>query len=231
MSLISISQESAFFSEYKRLRKGAPGLTSAIVKCLSKLAIMDSAKKLGLRKGKTLILENLHEMDVFMDYCIYSYRKGGKNAIQRYIDRCDPAEESDEWILLRAMLHSHYSIFQVRAIERGKGLTLFDLLCGEDILLFDVGLSNTATQGMMFAGRILPLGAYYMTSGAFIPLNRVLVERTVVPSAERLLSKVNRRTESVITPDDEDRFSTEIIRAALRDGMMERIAYTEIAGE
>jgi len=231
MGFMSLLHDYTLFSEYKRLRKAVPNLTSAIVKCLSKPAIMDCAKKLGLRKGKNLILENMHEMDVFMDYCIYSYRKGGKNAIQRYIDQCDPAEESDEWILLRAMLHSHYSIFQVRAIERGKGLTLCDLLCGEDLLLFDVGLSSSASQGMMFAGRILPLGDYYITSGAFIPLDRELVEKTVIPSAERFLSKINRKPESIITPADEDRFSVEIIRAALREGMMQRMAYTEIAGE
>ncbi len=208
-----------------------PNLTSNIVKCLRKPTIMDSAKRLGLRKGKGLVLGGMQAMDVLMDYCIYSYRRGGKNEIQSYVENCGPAEASDDGILLRAMLRCHYSIFQVRDIERGRGLTLLDLLLNKELLLLDVGLSSSAIQGMSFAGRVLPLGDYYMTSGAFIPLYREFVEKTVIPTVERFISKINREAESVFSPVDEDAFSAQIIRAALKDGMLESMAYSEIKDE
>jgi hypothetical protein len=228
MGFITFPRDYSIFSDYKRLRQAVPNLTSAIMKCLSRPAIMDCAKRLGLRKGKGLIFGNMQEMDVFMDYCIYSYRKRGKNAIQRYAEDFAPPEASDDVILLQAMLHSHYSIFQVRDLERGRGVTLFDLLRSENLLLLDVGLSSSAIRGMMFAGRVLPLNDYYMTSGAFIPLDREFVEKTVIPTVERFLSKIHREAESVLSPADESQFSAEIIRPALRAGMLERMAYSRI---
>ena len=231
MGLITFLRDYPLFSEYKRLRQAVPKLTSAIVKCLSKPAIMDCAKMLGLRKGKDLILRDMQEMDVFMDYCIYSYRRGGKNAIQRYVEEFAPPEASDDRILLKAMLLSHYSIFQVRDFERGRGITLFDLLRSENLLLLDVGLSSSVIRGMMFAGRVLPLGDYYITSGAFIPLDREFVEKTVIPTVERFLSKINQESESVLSHAHESQFSAEIIRRALRAGMLERMTYSRIENE
>ena len=216
------------FSEYKRLRQAVPSLTSAIAKCLSRPDILDCGKRLGLRKGKNLFLGKLQEIDVFMDYCIYSHRRGGKNAIQRYVENFAPPEPSDDGILLQAMLLAHYSIFQVGDLESGRGVTLFDLLRTENLLLQDVGLSSSATRGMVFAGRVLPLDDYYMTSGAFIPLDREFIKNTVIPTAERFRSKINREAESVLSPADEAQFSAEIIRAALRAGMLERMTYSGI---
>ncbi|MFH1114460.1 MAG: hypothetical protein V1792_11110 [Pseudomonadota bacterium] len=231
MSPTTYLQDDSLLSEYKRLRKALPYLTSALVKCLSKTAIMECAKKLGFCKGKRLVFGSLQEADVLMDYCIYSFRRGGKTAIQRYALNQPPPEGSDHDVLLKAMVRSYYSIFQVKDLERGRGLLLFDLFRTENFSLLDIGLSSSAIRNSVFAGRVLPICGYYMTSGAFIPLGRELLGQTVIPMVERFSSRINREADTVFSPPDEARFSMEIIRAALRKGMLERMTYADIGSE
>lgn len=221
-------KDSSILAEYKRLRRSLPSLTSVLVKSLSKPAIMESAKRLGLGKKRIMIQGNLREMEVLLDYCVYSYRKGGNNAVQRFLEVGAPIQNSDHGMLLQAMLFSHYSIFQIKDFERGAGATLFDLLRLQDLLLLDIGLSSTVVQGMMFAGRVLPLTDYFMTSGAFIPLDRQFVEGTVIPTVTEFKPKINPGLEFAFSPTDEARFAAEIIRAALKGGMLETMIYSGI---
>jgi hypothetical protein len=220
-------QDSPILARYKRLR-GSPSLTSILLKSLSKQSIMDSTKRLGLRKKMLISQGYLREMEVLLDYCVYSYSKGGRNAVERYLEGVAPAKESDHGMLLEAMLFSYYSIFQIKDFERGAGVTLFDLLRLQNLLLLDIGLSSTAVRGMMFAGRVLPLADYFMTSGAFIPLDRQFVEETLMPTVAKFDPKINPGPEFVFSRTDEARFSAEIIRAALKKGMLETMVYSGI---
>lgn len=231
MSLTTSLKDDALFSEYKRLRQAMPRLTSALLRGVSKPALKEGAKKLGLLKGNTFVFGSLQESDVLMDYCIYSCRRGGQTAIERFARNSPPPEGSDHAILLNAMLRSHYSIFQVKEIEKGRGITMNDLLRNRELLLFDVGLSSTAVPYAAFAGRVLPLGEHYMTSGAFIPLNPEVFRQAVIPTMEIFLSKINREAESPLLPPDEARFSAQIIRAALREGLLDRMTYADIESQ
>lgn len=225
MGLLSYLQNRQPFSEYKRLRKTGRHLNQALVDRLPKAAMLGSAKKLGLRKGKSLVFNSEHEMPVLFDYCLYTDRRGGKTAVERYLERNPPPDASDLMILLRAMRKAHYSVFQVKSVQRGQGATLLDILRYETFVLMDVGIGSTAEPGMLFAGRVLPVGKYYMTSGAFIPLSADFFERRVVPALEKFCPNAPADESVVFSPTQEAAFSAQIIRAALREGQLERMAY------
>jgi hypothetical protein len=225
MALLSFFQNRRPFSEYKRLREAGRHLNQAIIDSLPKAAMLTSAKKLGLRKGKSLIFNSEHEMHVLFDYCLYTYKKGGKTAIERFLEGNALPEVSEQMTLLQAMRKAHYSVFQVKSIQQGTGATLFDILRAETIVLMDVGIGSTAMPGMLFAGRVLPLDEYYMTSGAFMPLSLDFFERRVIPALEKFCSNAAADDSVVFSPTQEAAFSAQIIRDGLREGQLEGMGY------
>jgi hypothetical protein len=225
MGLISYFRNRQPLSDYRSLRETGRHLNHALVGRLPKVAIMECAKKLGLRKGKSLVLDNEHAMAVLFDYCLYSYTRGGKNVIENSLENASPGETSEEMTLLRAMVKAHYSVFLVEQIEKGAGASLFDLLRHERLRLIDIGIGSTAVRGMFFAGRLLPLGEFYITSGAFVPLPPQLVERIVIPALEKFCGDARAEEAVVLSPVQEAAFSGQIIRAALKAGALDRIGY------
>jgi hypothetical protein len=225
MGLLSLFHNRRPFAEYKRLRETGRHLNQVLVERLPKEAILASAKKLGLRKGRSLVFNSEHEMPVLLDYCLYTVRTGGKTSIERYSVRNPPPETSDQMTLLRAMRESHYSVFQVKGVQRGRGATLFDILRYETFDLMDSGIGSTAVSGMFFAGRVLPVAEYYMTSGAFIPLTPDFFKRRVIPALEKHCSNAPADESFILSPTQEAAFSAQIIRAALREGQLEMVGY------
>ena len=82
MNLVSFSQDQQALAEYKSLRAKSRHLNSTLTKLLPKSAIMDGAKRLGLRKGKLLTFGEEDEISILLDYCLYSFRRGGKTIIE-----------------------------------------------------------------------------------------------------------------------------------------------------
>jgi hypothetical protein len=227
MNLVSFSQDQQALAEYKSLRAKSRHLNSTLTKLLPKSAIMDAAQKLGLRKGKLLTFGDEDEISILLDYCLYSFRRSGKTIIERYLENTPLREKSEEMILLRAMVRSFYSIFVVQSIQKGRGVTLLDLLRDATLFLMDVGIGSTAVRGMLFAGRVLPLAGYHMTSGAFLPLDHDLAEEVVESIPERYLERENDAGRLIIGHREEAVLSARIIRKALKRGAMEAMAYME----
>jgi hypothetical protein len=227
MNLVSFSQDQQALAEYKSLRAKSRHLNSTLTKLLPKSAIMGGAKRLGLRKGKLLTFGEEDEISILLDYCLYSFRRGGKTIIERYLENTPLREKSEEMILLRAMVRSFYSIFVVKSIHKGRGVTLLDLLRDSTLFLMDVGIGSTANRGMLFAVRVLPLTGYCMTSGAFLPLDHDLAEEVVKSIPERYLERENDEGRLIIGYRDEAVLSARIIRKALKRGAMETMAYME----
>ncbi len=227
MNLVSFSQDQQALAEYKSLRAKSRHLNSTLTKLLPKSAIMDGAKRLGLRKGKLLTFGEEDEISILLDYCLYSFRRGGKTIIERYLENTPLREKSEEMILLQAMVRSFYSTFVVKSIHKGRGVTLLDLLRDATLFLMDVGIGSTANRGMLLAGRVLPLTGYCMTSGAFLPLDHDLAEEVVKSIPERYLERENDQGRLIMGYRDEAVLSARIIRKALKRGAMEAMAYME----
>jgi hypothetical protein len=227
MSLICFSQGQQTLAGYKSLRQRSRYLNSALIKLLPKSAIMDGAKRLGLRKGKLLTFGNEDEVSVLFDYCLYSFRRGGMTVIEKYLENNQLRETSEEMVLLRAMVNSFYSIFVVKSIQKGRGVNLLDLLRDCQLFLMDVGIGSTAVRGMLFAGRVLPLADFYMTSGAFLPLDHGLAEEIVRTIPSRYLASVNEEGRLILPRREEATLSARIIRGALKTGALEKMGYME----
>ncbi|MBN2312627.1 MAG: hypothetical protein JXM79_01780 [Sedimentisphaerales bacterium] len=72
------SKYSEFVARYKRYREFTRELQNhALIEYLPKKAITFCGKKLGIMRNNTLILGQMDEIGVVMDYCIYDYRQKG----------------------------------------------------------------------------------------------------------------------------------------------------------
>jgi len=172
---------------YKQVRAVGRDLNMTLAKQLPKAAVPECGKKLGIVKAGTLILNNDDEIAIVYDYCLYHYRRGGKNTIERYLENSAPAAESTEMAILNAMLASYYSVFKVFEIRPNQGASLQDLLNNKIINLLDIGLSETGAVGLDVAGRVLPFANFNMSSGTLIPLPESVFEEKIIPIARKFL--------------------------------------------
>lgn len=225
--MTSLFGETKRMARYKRFRMLGKELNSSLIRRVPKPVVLKCGKKLGMLKGKTLVLGSEDELSVLFDYCLYSYRRNGKNAIQRYLEQSPPPADSEQMLLLQAMCKAYYSLFAVEKIHTGKGATMKDLLMNRCFVLMDIGIGETALPGMIFAGRVLPFEDFSMTSGTFIPIDRDLMESDILPVVERLLQG-KKDGDAFLTPGQEATFSGQIIRAAVRAGIFDRIEYSNI---
>jgi hypothetical protein len=179
------------------------------------------AKKLGLSRGDTLVLDSEDELSVLMDYCLLSHRRAGKTLAQIYKDRHPPSPGSDEAYLLDAFLSSWYSLFQVQSVTPGIGATLKDLIQARSLLLVDVGLSQSAASGIAFAGRVMPFAEWHMTTGALLPIPSHSGE-AVRRAALKYLPRLH---DGRLPPGPEAALAAEVTRILHRAGAATHIRY------
>jgi hypothetical protein len=213
---------------YKESRAAGLKLNMALVKQLPKAAAPECGKKLGLVKAGTLILNNDDEIALLYDYCFYHYRRDGKNAVERYLANSPPPPASLDMALLKAMRESYYSLFKVLDIHPRQGAQLLDLVSGETIGLLDITLSETGSEGIVLAGRILPLPGFNMSSGTLIPLTEAVYEDKLKPVVRKFFKAEEPGHKPKLSPGLEASFTAEIIRVALHAGGADNVFYTDM---
>jgi len=215
-----------FVEPYKRLREVRFSLNHTLVKTLDKKVLHEAGRALGMLKGDTLVFDSMDQTSVLMDYGIYNIRRGGRNAIQRYLDEKRPSPGSEERTALESMLQAYYSILQVVDVERGVGVSVRDPLRGDTGFLVDIGFSATAPKGMLLATRVIPdpEGRFLSTGGAALPVTgEVLLQ--IEKDITRTLSEVSDFTQ--ITPEQEAILAAQVIRRCLASGAATQIGYLE----
>lgn len=155
---------------YQRLRPVRLRLNNELVGRLSRDALDEGGKKLGILRRGMFVFNNEDESSVLMDYCIYDVYRSGRNAIDQYLEDNSPDPESDEMACLQAMRHSKYALAIVTRIEPGVGCHIQNLYTDEARLLVDMGFSETARTGVLLATRLLDFGAFVTSTGAALPL-------------------------------------------------------------
>lgn len=156
---------------YRQLRDTMRELHNELVRSLPKDTLTRCGRKLGFMVGDTLVFENEDESSVLMDYCIYEGWSGDHNAVSRFLAKQPYDPGSDERVLLTAMSHARYSLFQVESVARGVGVNCRDLLRGDGGSIIDEGLGNTASEGVVIACHLAVLPDLSMTTGAPLPLD------------------------------------------------------------
>ena len=163
----------AMVPRYQHLRQISKKLNTDVVRTLSQDMLLAGGRALGVLKGKTLVMDSYDDGDLLMDYCLYNVHRDGMNAVQLYLANHRPPDGSDELFLLTAKTQAYYSVFLVQEVVKQTGLKLLDMLTQTTLFLMDIGLSNTAQKGLCLAGRMIPLGDYWMCSGTAIGLSKI----------------------------------------------------------
>jgi hypothetical protein len=205
---------------YKQRREIAMTFNHKLVEQLPKSAINECAKKLGLLQRNTLVFSCEDEVSVLMDYCLFHFRINKVNVISRYLLMSPPAKDSIEMELLETMQKAYYSLLIVKKVFQNKGVLVFDFVNEKDIFLIDLGLSISAKGGMMFASHIIPIGQFYRTSGAMLPIPASLFEDEIAAIVEKFFTK-----NDILSPAQEALFAAQVIRAALKAEVMENVRY------
>jgi hypothetical protein len=149
-----------------------------------------------------------------MDYCIHDVRRNGRNAVEEYLVECPPSPDSDEAQCLSAMRDAKYALVVVLEVQSGVGCLVENLYTDKQHLLVDMGLSRTATPGLLLATRLLDFGKYHTTGGAAIPLGVL---------DEKRLNEWRKRLSASSIDDSGDHAA--LIRNALRRGASSHIRF------
>ncbi|HEV3386943.1 MAG TPA: hypothetical protein VG097_19150, partial [Gemmata sp.] len=212
-----MSRSEDLLARYKHLRQVGVELNTELAKSLSRDALDEGGKKLGILKGKVLALNTEDELTVLMDYCIHDVRRHGINAVERYLSESPPAPDSEEWIFLQALRQARYSLVEVESAEPGVGVHVRDLLRDESLFLVDVGFSRTAQVGMVLAARIVAPEGIRMTTGAVLPVGILsLAKRTQF--LDGLRDIFAGKDFGNLSPEEASDWATSVIRSCLRQG-------------
>jgi hypothetical protein len=207
-------------ARYRHLREISKRYHSEVLSFLSKDAVLHHARRLGLTQGKTLVLDDLEELNYAFDLAIYTAPTDRSRAIDRYARSARVAPGSDEALVLDAMCHARFAVVTIERRHEAAGLIVKDLFRQRELWLVDIGLESSVPDGSVLATRLYQLEAFSMTAGVNVPLDleRITDALDEVP---QLLRK------SHVAAVDDRRFAEAIYRVALADGVMQEIKYQD----
>lgn len=216
----SISREQ-ILARYRKLREISKQLHHKIIDCVSTDAFLHQARRLGLARGKTLVLDDLDELNYVNDLVIHTAAARSR-AIDRYARSAQLAPKSDEALVLEAMRVARFAILVIERRHEAAGLIATDLYRRNQVWLVDMGLEASMPNGAMIATRIYTPERFSMTAGVNVPLDIGLV-LDLQAELPRNLSQL-----ASTTLIDDRRFAETIYRVALADGIMDRMAYQDL---
>jgi len=176
------SADTEILDRYRSARAMSRALQIRMIKDLPQPALPECAKKLGLVKSGTLIINQDDEIAIAYDYCLHHFRRAGKNVIERTRETSTHAEET-AW--LDALATARFSIFMVESITPHRGAKLIDLIRGDAIDLIDLGLASTGQAGLILQGRIVTFDGIHLSSGTLIPVPPGVFEGQIRPVFEK----------------------------------------------
>jgi hypothetical protein len=134
-----------------------------------------------------------------------------------------PGESGNRGSLgLKAYCQAEYRILTVLSTAPGAGVYVRDLLYEEELFVMDLAFSRTLERGFALATRTIPLGEYWMTSGAPLPITSADDIEPVFRQMKKLPALAPGEGPAV--------FPTLVVRACLAAGAAEHIRY-EGAGD
>lgn len=130
--------------------------------------------------------------------------------------------------MLAAMKQAFFSLFLVRDVVKGLGIRVTDILRDREHLLADVNLSQSATEGLVLASRVLPFEDFVMTTGAALPVEENILKRIADFLDETGMSHEDIRN---LPRKAWSEFETVMIQACLQGDGDQQIAYQDVPGE
>jgi hypothetical protein len=203
-------------ARYRHLRQISKEQHQAVLDVIAPNVMLNWAKRLGLARGRTLLLESELELLLAEDLAIYLSRPGRSHPLDRHARAARLAPGSDQAILLEAMRQAQFSLWRVERWHETTGLILRDLLRGGEAWLLDETLAKTTPPGLEFAARLLQPDAFAMTARIIVPLIPGLMEQVFAraPVLQRVPADALAR---------EPPFAIGIYQAAVATGAMNAV--------
>ncbi len=208
---------------YKRLRLVGRRLNERLTATVPKRAMEDIGRSLGILRNGILIFGSEHVTNVHMDCCLYDWMEGGRNLVRKFAEKSPPPEGSDEREVLDAALRARYSLLKIEELVPGAGVRATDLLRDREIFLIDMGMSSCpGIEGGALATRIIPIGEFWMTSGAILPMDGNAVEGFLIDMLHEdyHMTSVDDALE---TPE----FVLAVVRSCLKSGAADLVRYED----
>jgi hypothetical protein len=209
-------------ARYRRLREISKQHHHEVLKFVSGDRILHQARRLGLAKGKTLILDDMDEMNYVCDLAIHTAPAGRSRAIDRYARSVRLAAPSDEALVLEAMRAARFSILVVERRHATAGLVATDLFRRTEVWVVDIGLESSMPDGGIIATRLFTPERFAMTAGVQVPFDLGTIEGLCAELPNSL------RDTDLTALVDARRFAEVIYRVALFNGVMDRVRYQDL---
>ena len=201
---------------YRHLREISTGHHSGALKFLSRQALMEHAKRLGLAAQGILVAESEAEMTLVFDLAPYTAKEGRSRALDRYARATPLPPGSDAARTLEAMRHARFSVWRINRRHETAGLIITDVLREAEVWLMDEQLEASAPEDRSFAGRICEPDHCAMSCGVVVPVYRELIEEVALDMLAW------RRGEPERVAQD-PRFALAIYRAAIDSGILNNV--------
>lgn len=212
-------------ARYRQLREISKHHHSQVLKFISQDTILQHARRLGLAQGKTLILDDVEELNYAFDLAIHTAPPDRSRAIDRYARSAKPAAGRDGMLVLDAMCVARFSILRIERRHDVVGLIATDLARETELWLVDIGLESSVPDGSLMATRLFTPERFSMTAGVNVPLDFEMLEDLIAELPGPLRGK------ELATIVDDRRFAETIYRVALASGVMERVEYQDPPGD
>jgi hypothetical protein len=208
-------------ARYRKLREITKQHHRKILDCISAEATLHQARRLGLARGRTLILDDLDELNYVQDLIIHTAPAGRSRAIDRYARSAQLIPGSDEALVLEAMLAARFAILVVDRRHEAAGLIATDLIRRNQIWLVDIGLEASIPNGAIMATRLYTPERFSMTAGVNVPFDFALIEN--------LYAELPRQLNNIPLPRliVDRRFAETIYRTTLANGITDRMVYLD----
>ena len=213
----SFSPDPKDLERYRSLRVLSMRLSCKLIRTIPPRAWEEIGEALGILHGGALILDKEDVSSVLTDCCLYDWFENGRNLVQRYAAKHSGTPGTGERYLLHAYLQAKFRILVVQSAAPGAGVYCQDVLSGEELFMMDVGLSRSVPNGKSaIATRTIPLGDYWMTGGAALPVRS---GKAIRKALDRIEGEQPVSTEGLAGQ------SLKIIRACLTAGAADYIRY------
>lgn len=161
-------KDTPLIKKYKKYRRVGQDLNNRVHDVgLKKEAFEEATALLGIREGKTIILDHEDDIAAVVDFALNDCRWQGKTAMERYQEEVG-GKTAVERELLAGMLAARTSLFRLDSVRTAaRTLTFTDLLAAdsEPVTIIDIGLSETAVPGILMFFRLVPLADFNMSAG------------------------------------------------------------------
>jgi hypothetical protein len=212
MKAMAVDREE-ILHRYRELRLQSIEIHAQALKYLSRDTLFEAGRVLGVLQGKTFILDSEEEMALVSDYAIH----GQKSGTTRAIDRSRRAMNGATTPLFDAMCDSRFGVWTVERRHEVAGVVLEDVVRGDEVWLIDENFEKSATSGMIIAARLCRPEEFWISLGALVPLDDLILEK--------LLNERGRIKLPLEQAVDHPRFAGAIYRAAIEQGNMAGVAY------